>query len=143
MSAIHSHADEHSDDVIAAPGPEQAALEAVNSYMDAWNCRDVAGMNAAFHFPHVRVASGEIRVTDEATTFGDNFFESFIESTGWHYSLWDYRRAVQSCDTKVHFAVQFSRYREDDSLIGHYPSLWIVSLIDGKWGVQGRSSFAP
>jgi hypothetical protein len=28
-------------------------------------------------------------------------------------------------------------------VIGHYPSLWIVALIDGRWGVQARSSFAP
>ena len=143
MSEIHSHADEHSDDIVAAPGPEREALAALNAYLDAWNCRDVEGMNATFHFPHVRIASGKIRVTDETTTFGADFFDRFVESTGWHYSLWDYRRAVQSTDSKVHFAVRFTRYREDGSVIGHYPSMWIVALIDGKWGVQGRSSFAP
>ena len=39
--------------------------------------------------------------------------------------------------------LDFARLRADDSVIGHYPSLWIVALIDGKWGVQARSSFAP
>ena len=143
MTEIHSHADEHSKDVVAEPGPEQEALAALNSYMDAWNCRDIDGMNAAFHFPHVRIASGTIRVTDESTTFPPDFFEQFVESTGWHYSLWDYRRAVQSEQDKVHFAVQFTRYRQDGTMIGHYPSMWIVAKIDGRWGVQGRSSFAP
>ncbi len=55
----------------------------------------------------------------------------------------DYRRAVQSCGDKVHFAVQFTRYRADGSVIGHYPSMWIVTLRDGRWGVEARSSFAP
>ncbi|HIG41697.1 MAG: hypothetical protein ABGY96_01585 [bacterium] len=100
-------------------------------------------MDATFHFPHVRIASGTIKVLEESGFRPVNFFEQFVENTGWHYTLWDYRRVVQSTDNKVHFAVQFSRYREDDSLIGNYPSLWVVSLIDGKWGVQARSSFAP
>ncbi len=143
MAEIRSHAEDHSDDVIAAPGPEQEALAAVNGYMDAWNLRDLDGMDATFHFPHARNASGRIRVMEEPAARAPNFFEQFIEQTGWHYSLWDYRRAVQSTDNKVHFAVQFTRYRADDTPIGVYPSMWIVAKIDGRWGVQARSSFAP
>ena len=143
MSLIHDHASEHSDDIIANPGAEQDALGPLLAYQSAWNLRDISGMNAAFHFPHVRIASGRIRVLEENTAFPDDFFDHFIEATGWHYSLWDYRHAVQSTNDKVHFAVQFTRYRIDDTVIGHYPSFWIVSLIDGKWGVQARSSFAP
>ena len=140
---IRDHADQHNDDIIAAAGSEQAALGALNGYMTAWNLRDLAGMDAAFHFPHVRIASGQIHVMQEPAARAGDFFKGFIEQTGWHYSLWDYRHAVQSKEDKVHFAVQFTRYRADDSVIGHYPSLWIVALLDGKWGVQARSSFAP
>ena len=60
MAEVHDHADEHSDDIVAAPGAEQEALGALNGYMDAWNRRDIEGMDAAFHFPHVRIASGSI-----------------------------------------------------------------------------------
>lgn len=143
MSKIHDHLDEHSSDIIAAPGPEQSALGALNAYMKAWNLRDMDGMNAAFHFPHVRIAGGRIHVMKGPESWAEAFFDRFIEQTGWHYTLWDYRHAVQSKEDKVHFAVQFTRYRADDTVIGHYPSLWIVALIDGKWGVQARSSFAP
>jgi hypothetical protein len=143
VSDIHDHQSEHSSDIVAAPGAEQEALGALTAYMNAWNVRDLKGMDAAFHFPHVRIASGRIHIMEETATRSADFFDGFIRQTGWHYSLWDYRRAVQSTDDKVHFAVQFTRYREDDSIIGHYPSMWIVTLIDGKWGVQGRSSFAP
>jgi len=143
MAEIHSHASEHSDDVVAAPGPELEALAMVNAYQDAWNTRNLEGMDATFHFPHVRIASGRIHVLEEPMSRSPSFFEKFVEATDWHYSLWDYRRAVQSTDDKVHFAVQFTRYREDDSVIGHFPSLWIVARIDGRWGVQARSSFAP
>lgn len=143
MSDLNDHADEHSDDVVAAPGVEQEALKALDAFMSAWNRRDAAGVDASFHFPHVRIASGRVHVLEEPAERRENFFEKFIEATGWDYSLWDYRRAIQSSDDKVHFAVQFTRYRADGSVIGVYPSMWIVSLINGRWGVQARSSFAP
>lgn len=43
---------------------------------------------------------------------------------------------------KVHFDVQFTRYRADGTVIGAYKSLWIVTRIEGHWGVQARSSYA-
>ena len=134
---------DHSDDIVASEGSERAALAAVDAYMDAFNARDLAGTDAALRFPHVRIASGTVHVREAAGEGAPDFFERFSEATGWAYSRWDYRRAVQSGREKVHFAVQFTRYRADDSVIGHYPSMWIVTLHDGRWGVQARSSFAP
>lgn len=128
---------------IAETAPERAALEILDNYMQAWNLRDLVAADATFHFPHARIASGRIHILKTASAPNAGFFERFIEATGWDYSLWDYRRVIQSASDKVHFAVQFTRYRADDSIIGHYPSLWIVALIDNKWGVQARSSFAP
>lgn len=143
MNEIYDHAKEHSDDIVAETAAEREALGPLLAYMTAWNLRDLAGMDASFHFPHARIASSRIHILEQSTGQVTDFFDKFIEQTGWHYSLWDYRRAVQSTDDKVHFAVQFTRYRADDSVIGHYPSMWIVAKIDGKWGVQARSSFAP
>jgi hypothetical protein len=134
---------EHSDDVLAAEGPEREALAAVEAYMDAFNRRDLAGMDAALHFPHVRIASGSVQLLEKPGLAPDDFFERFAAATGWAYSRWDYRRAVQSAGDKVHFAVQFTRYRGDGSVIGCYPSMWIVTFQEGRWGVQARSSFAP
>ena len=143
MSDNHNHESEHSADIVVNSEPEKAALEALTLYMKSWNNRDIVGMDAAFHFPHARIASGQISILEKDRVRSQSFFESFINSTGWDYSLWDYRRVVQSKEDKVHFAVQFTRYRKDGTPIGHYPSLWIVALINGKWGVQARSSFAP
>jgi hypothetical protein len=43
---------------------------------------------------------------------------------------------------KIHFDVQFTRYRADDSVIGSYRSLYIVTRRDGRWAIAARSSFA-
>ena len=134
---------EDSADIVAETPEAVAALEAVNAYMHAFNARDAAGTDAALHFPHVRLASGTVRVLEEPGFQPPDFFERFSEATGWACSRWDYRRAVQTSAKKVHFAVQFTRYRADGSVIGRYPSMWIVTLHQGRWGVQARSSFAP
>jgi hypothetical protein len=51
---------EHSDDVLAAEGPEREALAAVDAYRDAFNRRDLAGMDAALHFPSLKFGYREV-----------------------------------------------------------------------------------
>ena len=99
---------EHSDDIVAAEGPERDALEVVNAYMDAFNARDLAGTDATLHFPHVRLASGGVRILEAPGQQPADLFERFSTATGWAYSRWSYRRAIQSRLDKVHFAVQFT-----------------------------------
>ncbi|MFT5208634.1 MAG: hypothetical protein ACI9CE_000348 [Flavobacterium sp.] len=136
------YSDLHSQDIIANTPDEKEALLAVNAYMDHWNARDVTGLDDTLHFPHIRIASGKV-VTMNRGDSGSDFFEKFSEQTGWEYTLWDYRRVIQSGPDKVHFAVQFTRYLKDGTASGVYPSVWVVTKIDGKWGILVRSSFAP
>ena len=50
---------------------------------------------------------------------------------------------VQADDTKVHVVVEFARYRADGSELARYQSLYVVTREAGRWGIRGRSSFAP
>jgi hypothetical protein len=61
----------------------------------------------------------------------------------WDHSEWDHRNVIQFDTTKVHMDVQFTRYREDDSVIGIYPAVYVIVAHDGEWLIQCRSSFAP
>ena len=119
----------------------RAAMAVLDRFMVALNRWDEAALNATLNFPHVRLASGRVttwegpgsyRIADFLGRAGD----------GWHESRWDERTVIHAGPDKVHLAVQFSRWRADGSLLGRYRSLWIVTLVDGKWGVQARSSFA-
>ena len=123
------------------PESVAAALAALDRFMAALNRRDEAGLNRALHFPHVRLASATVR-TWEAP--GSYRIADFLgrAGDGWHESRWDERHPIHAGPDKVHFDVQFSRWRADGSLIGRYRSLWIVTWRDGRWGVQARSSFA-
>lgn len=124
------------------PQNTAAAEQALDAFMTAFNAHDAAGVNAAFNFPHVRLASGTVTVFKTRGDFNFNAFDARAETQGWDRSEWDYKHVIQAGTDKVHFDVQFTRYRADGSTIGSYKSLWIVTRIGGHWGVQARSSYA-
>jgi hypothetical protein len=129
--------------VVANQSEEKAVLAAM-AFMDAFNAANPKTAGEYLNYPHARVgAGGTLVVNDTADDqMPGNFFEIFRQRTGWDYSCWDLREVIQSSETKVHLKVTFSRYRADGSLIGTYPSIWVMTEQDGHWGIKMRSSFA-
>jgi hypothetical protein len=121
---------------------EAQAMRLLDEFMAAFNGRDVVAWEATFNYPSVRLASGRVVVIDGPGFHPRDMFERFGEM-GWHHSAWDHRKVINSSDDKVHFDTRFARYREDGSQIGVYDSIYVVTRVDGHWGVQARSSFAP
>ena len=121
-----------------------AAIKAATAVLDrhfaALNDGDAAALADTLHFPHYRLAG----VTMQVWEGSENYLADFHARAGdgWHHSQWDFHEAFAASADKVHFDVRFTRYREDNSVLGCYRSLWIVSLIDGRWAAQLRSSFA-
>lgn len=123
---------------------DASALNALDEFMDAFNARDPKAWAATLNYPHVRVASGSLRVWETEADFAEYMdFDAFATRFGWDHSAWDSREIVQSGKDKVHVVVRFSRYNADNEKIATYDSLYIVTLVDGHWGTQARSSFAP
>lgn len=123
---------------------ETAAMNALDEFMEAFNARDPKAWAATLNYPHVRIASGSLRVWETEKEFaGYMDFDVFAARFGWDHSAWDSREIVQAGKDKVHIAVQFSRYNADNEKIATYDSLYIVTRVDGHWGTQARSSFAP
>jgi len=107
-----------------------------------FNKGDVKGLLQVVNFPHIRMAGGTITMIPSAAEWtGDPTPISAAE--GWDHSGLDSTQFVQSSAGKVHALVVFSRYRADGTRYATYHTLWIVTRIDGHWGVQCRSSFAP
>ena len=129
--------------VVANQSEEKAVLAAM-AFMDAFNAADTKAASGCLNYPHARVGAGSNLVISETADdqMSGNFFDIFRERTGWNHSCWDLREVIQSSETKVHLKVTFSRYRADGSLIGTYPSIWVMTEQDGHWGIKMRSSFA-
>lgn len=135
---LDSHAQDDGDAAV------EAGLASLDAYMAAFNARDPEAWAATLNYPHVRIASGSVRVWESAEEFAAYMdFDAFAERYGWDHSEWDKREVVQSGPDKVHFATTFSRYNAEGVRIATFDSLYVVTKVDGHWGTQARSSFAP
>lgn len=116
------------------------ALAVLDAHIAALNARDERALVATLHFPHYRLTGGQMKVWERP----DNYLKDFYARAGkdWHHSAWDFRNVIAAESDKVHLDVQFTRYRADNSAIGSFRSLWIVSKVNGRWAAQVRSSFA-
>ncbi len=132
------------DRLVEAPeGVESQCLAVLDRFMDALNAYDAAAMDAAMHFPHIRVAGGTVKVYEQPGSNPMDLFDRLRKEDNWSHSAWNERRIVQRNDTKVHMALTYTRYRADGSTLGVYESLYVLTLKDGRWGIQVRSSFGP
>lgn len=122
----------------AAYGP---AYEVTDAFMRTFNLKDAAAWGATFHFPSVRIASGDVRIINGPQDLESSF--PALAAQGWDHSAWASREVVQCGPTKAHMLTTFVRYRADGSEMSRFNSLYIVELKNGRWALTARSSFAP
>ena len=118
----------------------QTAYDVVDRYIAAINAGDGAAVQATLNFPHFRIgAKGNVIYypDDSADHLGN--FRNRTSADGWHRSVVDHMQAIFTIPTKAHVAIEFRRLRADGSEIGAYHSLYIITEIDGHWGIQGGS----
>ena len=117
------------------------ALVPIQRYIDALNRGDVDGVRAAYHFPHVLLSRGRVSCFPTPESFSLDGFHKSVAQDGWARSSLDGHQVVLSGTDKIHFDVWFTRWRADGSAIGMHHSLYIVTKIGGRWGLQARSSY--
>ena len=117
-----------------------AAREILDRHFAALNAGDATALTDTLHFPHYRLASGRMQIWEQP----DGYLEGFHARAGdgWHHSTLDVCEPIAASADKVHFDVEFTRYRADGSVLGRFRSIWVVTQIDGRWAAQLRSSFA-
>src|SRR5262244_742156 len=94
------------------PESERAALQVTDDFMAAFNACDMKANFATFNFPHVRIASGAVRVFATRADLEANpeRYGAREVEPGWAYSRWDSREVIHAGKDKAHLAVQFTRY---------------------------------
>ncbi len=122
---------------------EEACNKVLDDFMAGLNAYDAAAMDRCMHFPHPRIADGKVVVYEKPGNNPMDLFERLKKADGWSHSHWDKREMVQFNGSKAHFAVSYTRFRADGSTIGVYDSLYIMTRVGGRWGIQARSSFGP
>ncbi|MFD1560521.1 hypothetical protein ACFSHT_33600 [Paraburkholderia silviterrae] len=115
------------------------ALAVLDAFTAAFNARDIAGMDAQLHFPHVILSGEQLVLWETPGQLPPHFFDDLARETGWHHSAWHAREPVLVGPRKVHFAVTWSRNRTDGSIVTLHHNLWIATEEAGRWGIKQRS----
>ena len=127
---------------MAAENEIEGAQACLDAFMLAFNARDLVAWEKTFNFPSIRLASNTMVMIDGPGWHKPELFEKSL-GDGWHHSAWERREIIHAGVDKVHIDTRFARYRADNSVIGHFDSIYIVTLDEGHWGIKCRSSFAP
>jgi hypothetical protein len=122
---------------------DEKCREVLDGFMAALNAHDAQAMDQVMHFPHYRVTRSGVAIYPEAGSNPMDLFDRLRREDDWLYSTWRELNLVQFDDFKAHYALSYTRYRKDGTVIGIYESLYVLRLIEGRWGIQIRSSFGP
>jgi hypothetical protein len=115
------------------------AISCIDRFTNRFNARDLAGMDALLHFPHVILSGEQLVIWDEAGQLPASFFDDLVRTTGWAKSTYQRKDAVLVSPRKVHLLVEYTRDRADGSVISRHINLWIVTSGHGRWGIKQRS----
>jgi hypothetical protein len=118
-------------------------MRVLDAFMTALNAYDAAAMDRAMHFPHVRIAGGTVTTYERPGSNPMDLFEKLKAEDEWKWSRWEKRELVQFNEKKAHYALSYTRFRSDGSVIGLYESLYVLTKDATGWGIQARSSFGP
>jgi len=125
---------------------EAEAAKAVEAFFRAFNAHDTEAYMKTLHFPHVRInGQGGVLIAQEASDFRplDKALAFLTKNEGWDHSTLDSMEVIHASRVKVHFNIEFSRYKKDGTRYAVHKSLWIITKKESGWGVQARSSYAP
>jgi len=120
-----------------------AAMQALDRWITAFNSRDMQAWAEMNHYPHVRFAGGDVTVYANAEQFAARDVFKYLTDSGWDHSHWIQREVNLASPNKVHVSTVFQRFDADNNGIAQYESLYIVTRQNGQWGVKARSSLAP
>jgi hypothetical protein len=118
-----------------------AAMHCLDDFMAAFNARDLEAFERTFNFPSVRLASNTLAIIEKGYHTPEMLARGALKD--WHHSAWERRAVIHAGADKVHIDARFTRYRADNSVIGAFDSIYVVTCENGHWGVKARSSFAP
>ncbi len=110
----------------------------------AFNARDSAAQVAEMHFPHVRLTALNTFMewkTPEDFKASQDELTARLKAESWDHTENTSMEVVHEGEEKVHFALRESRVTADGAEYNGFDTFWIFTKIDGRWGLQFRSSF--
>jgi len=109
----------------------------------AFNEQHHSNLAQTLNYPHIRLAKGyfhTISTKEDFITLSQNSQEA-LKKEGWDHTVVESMETVHEGDDKVHLAIKNHRIDKSGDIYNSFETLWIVTLDDGHWGIQFRSSY--
>ena len=102
-------------------------------------------MFEVMHVPHIRISGNGVVIYETKEQFKREYLNGFETRAGqtWHHTETNWVQALHSSNDKVHLYLKWTRYYKSGNSLATHCALWIMTKLDGQWGAQCRSSFAP
>ncbi len=113
-------------------------FECLQKFSDAFDEENLDKMDEQLHFPHYLFSGNEMTVWEKSGNMPSNFFETLKEG-GFRKTICELAEPVLISPNKVHYKWNYTRRGENDTILSTHENLWIVTIIDGKWGIALRS----
>jgi len=122
-----------------------AAINAYEKFIVALNSGDSRAMFDVMHVPHIRISGNGVVIYETKDELEREYLNGFASRAGetWHHTETDWVQALHSSNDKVHLYLQWTRYDKSGNPLATHCALWIMTRLNGQWGAQCRSSFAP
>lgn len=125
-------------------GPEDGALKAYWKFFESFNSRDPRVFGSALNYPHVRVsARGPAGILVDADAHAASMNYERIVASGWDHSVGSEPEVEQVSAHKVHIRGGWTRFNKVDQPILTNRVTYVVTQIDGHWGIQSRFGIDP
>ncbi|GJM14525.1 MAG: hypothetical protein DHS20C12_29280 [Pseudohongiella sp.] len=126
---------------------DRAILEATSAFydfFDAFNGQDNEALSEVNHVPQVMLIENTfIYGSDRDSLPVAVNFEQLTARESWDFSVAEDIEVIHAMPGKVVFQLEFERFNSDGDKYRRVPALWVLSRVDGAWGVQFRSLMAP
>ncbi len=108
-------------------------------FFRADRAKDARAWAAVNHYPHVRVAGpGGFAYYETAEEYASDASWTEREATGWVYTEGIEPVRLHESADHIHLAGGWTRYDADDEAILQNRVLYVMTRIDGSWGIQAR-----
>ena len=132
------------EDTVHTENVDQA-INAYEKFIAALNAGDNRAMFEVMHVPHIRISGNGVVIYETKEKLKREYLNGFVSRAGetWHHTETNWVQALHSSNDKVHLYLKWTRYDQDGNSLATHCALWIMTKLNGQWGAQCRSSFAP
>jgi hypothetical protein len=102
-------------------------------YVRIFNEENLHALQSAYHFPHVKIRSGQMVYFEDSTKPAVDF--DAIKRTGWHYSRVHHVRVLAENSQSAMVEMRFSRFDAADREILTQTSFYQLTKRSGFWQI--------